>query len=55
MFELWPSDGYVNRKRSNIPYGYVIDGTETYVSSNGSRVGTCRTDPSMGKCFEIAD
>lgn len=30
LFELNPSDGYVNGLRGNIPFGYVKDGTITY-------------------------
>ena len=55
LFELWPSDGYVNGLRANLPFGYVESGTETYTSTNGSKIGTCKSNSSAGKCFEIAD
>ena len=55
MFELWPSDGYVNGLRANLPFGYVEEGTETYTSTNQSKIGTCKSNPSAGNCFEIAD
>ena len=55
LFELWPSDGYVNSLRASLPFGYVKEGTETYTSTNNSKIGTCKTDESAGKCFEIAD
>lgn len=55
LFELWPSDGYVNGLRGNLPLGYVKKGTETYISTNFSRIGTCLNNEAMGKCFEIAD
>ena len=55
LFELWPSDGYVNGLRANLPFGYVKAGTETYTSTNNSKIGTCASDESQGRCFEIAD
>ena len=55
LFELWPSDGYVNGLRANLPFGYVKEGTETYTSTNGSKIGTCKSNESAGRCFEIAD
>ena len=55
LFELWPSDGYVNGLRGDLPFGYVKAGTETYTSTNGTKIGTCKTDSSVGKCFEVAD
>jgi endonuclease I len=55
LFELYPSDGYVNGLRGNLPLGYVNPNTITYQSTNGSRIGTCASDPSIGKCFEVSD
>ncbi len=55
LFELWPSDGYVNNLRGNLPFGFVKAGTETYVSSNNSRIGTCLNNESAGACFEMPD
>eukprot|EP01034_Spumella_vulgaris_P033356 gene33356-41160_t len=36
LFELWPSDGYVNGLRGNLPFGTVT--TATYTSSNGCKI-----------------
>jgi len=55
LFELYPSDGYVNKLRGNLPFGYVKEGTETYTSTNGSKIGICKSDEAQGKCFEIVD
>jgi len=41
--------------RGDLPFGYVKAGTETYISTNGSKIGTCLTDASYGKCFEVSD
>jgi len=38
---LFATDGFVNSKRSNWPFGEV--GSATYTSSNGSKVGTARS------------
>jgi len=48
LFELWPSDGYVNNLRGNLPLGYVKEGTVTFTSTNGCKIGTCKTDESQG-------
>lgn len=55
LFELWPSDGKVNALRGNLPFGYVKKGTETYTSSNGSKIGACASAGASGNCFEAAD
>ena len=55
LFELWPSDGYVNGLRGNLPLGNVDPSHITYTSTNGCLVGTCAADPSYGNCFEVAD
>jgi len=48
-----PSDGYVNSRRGNFPYGEV--GLVVYESSNGSKSGNCK-DPKLGRrCFEPAN
>lgn len=39
LFHIYPTDGYVNNKRSNYPYGNV--GASSYVSMNGGKLGTC--------------
>ena len=38
LFELWPSDGYVNGLRGNLPLGLVIESSVTYKSTNGCRL-----------------
>ncbi|MDR2834860.1 MAG: endonuclease [Bacteroidales bacterium] len=40
IFHMYPTDGWVNNKRGNLPFGEV--GTATYTSGNGSRVGSAR-------------
>ena len=55
LFELWPSDGYVNGLRANLPFGYVKKDTITYTSTNGCVIGVCDSEDYVGKCFEIAD
>lgn len=54
LFELWPSDGYVNGLRGDLPLGEVVEGTDTYVSTNGCQIGTC-VEVANQKCFEPAD
>ena len=53
MFHLVPTDGYVNGKRSNYPFGEV--GTATWTSQNGSKVGNCSTPGYTGVVFEPRD
>ena len=36
-FHIWPTDGYVNNKRGNYPFGVV--NSATYTSKNGSKLG----------------
>lgn len=48
-----PSDGYVNGKRSNFPYGEV--NSPTWTSTNGSKLGPCITDGYSGTVFEPID
>lgn len=55
LYELWPSDGYVNGLRGNLPLGKVIPSTATYTSTNGCIIGTCASDDYDGKCFEPVD
>jgi endonuclease I len=56
LFELWPSDGYVNGRRGNLPLG-IVDRSQTisYTSTNGAVIGSCLNCPECGQCFEIAD
>jgi endonuclease I len=55
LYELWPSDGYVNGLRGDLPFGAVKSGTITYQSTNGCKIGTCANQAYSGKCFEPAD
>jgi endonuclease I len=53
LFHLYPTDGYVNNKRSNHPYGKV--GSASWTSDNGSKVGDCSTTGYSGTVFEPID
>lgn len=57
MFLLYPSDGYVNNKRGNLPLGTVSPSEMSYKSTNGCLIGTCTgTSPDYsGACFEPPD
>lgn len=53
-FHVVPTDGYVNNRRSNYPYGEV--GSATYTSNNKfSKLGTCTTTGYSGTVFEPND
>ena len=53
LFELYPSDGYVNGLRSNLPLGTV--GKATYTSTSGAKIGACTTTGFTSTCFEPPD
>jgi len=53
LFHLYPTDGYVNGRRSNYPYGEVNN--PTWTSMNGSRVGPNITAGYSGVVFEPID
>ena len=54
IVHVFPTDGYVNNRRSNYPFGEV--GTATYQSANGySKVGPCKTAGYSGTVFEPND
>ena len=53
LFHVYPTDGYVNGKRSNYPYGEVNN--PTYTSGNGSKLGPCVTSGYSGTVFEPVD
>lgn len=57
LFLLFPSDGYVNNRRSNMPLGNVNPSSVVYASSNGCKIGACADDTAdyTGQCFEPAD
>lgn len=53
-YHVVPTDGYVNNRRSNYPYGEV--GTIKYSSDNNfSKLGTCTTQGYSGTVFEPND
>lgn len=53
LFHLYPTDGWVNNKRGNLPYGEV--GNASWTSQNGSKVGTCTTSGYSNTVFEPID
>ena len=53
LFHVYPTDGYVNDKRSNYPYGEVNN--PIYISGNGSKLGPCVTSGYSGRVFEPID
>lgn len=53
LFHLYPTDGYVNNRRGNFPFGKV--GSATYTSANGSKVGSNSTLGYSGTVFEPID
>lgn len=53
MFHIVPTDGYVNNKRGNYPFGEV--GNASWTSLNGSRVGTSDYPGYSGTVFEPID
>lgn len=53
LFHLYPTDGFVNNKRSNWQYGEVSN--PTYTSSNGSKLGPCSYPGCSGTAFEPID
>jgi endonuclease I len=50
---LFPTDGFVNFKRGNLPFGNVIPPIQ-FQSSNGAKIGKCRNN-SRENCFEPSD
>jgi endonuclease I len=53
LFHLLPTDGYVNNRRSNYPFGDV--GSATWTSLNGSKLGDCVAPGYSGTVFEPID
>lgn len=53
LFHLYPTDGYVNGKRSNYPFGEVS--SPTWTSSNGSKLGPCSVPGYSDIVFEPID
>lgn len=60
LFELYPTDGYVNGMRGNYPLGTVVKDRASYVSTNGCMVGPCASEAAAAAgytdpCFEVTD
>ncbi|MBI9054740.1 MAG: endonuclease [Bacteroidales bacterium] len=53
LFHLYPTDGYVNGKRNNYPFGEV--GSASWTSTNGSKLGTSNYPGYSGTVFEPID
>ncbi|HCM29846.1 MAG: Extracellular ribonuclease precursor [Bacteroidetes bacterium ADurb.Bin035] len=53
LFHVLPTDGYVNNRRSNYPYGKV--GNASWTSLNGSKLGSSATSGYSGTVFEPID
>lgn len=53
LFHIYPTDGYVNGKRDNYPYGEVDN--PTWTSTNGSKLGPSSTTGYYGVVFEPID
>lgn len=53
LFHIYPTDGWVNNKRGNLPFGEIS--SPVYTSSNGSSVGASVTEGYSGSVFEPID
>lgn len=53
LFHIYPTDGYVNGKRGNYPYGEVTN--PGWTSTNGSKLGANSTPGYSGTVFEPID
>ncbi len=53
FFHVYPTDGYVNGRRSNHPFGEV--NKASWTSKNGSKLGSNTTQGYRGKVFEPID
>jgi len=53
LFHIYPTDGWVNNKRGNLPFGNV--GSPDWTSLNGSMVGLCVDPGYNGTVFEPID
>ncbi len=55
LHHIFPTDGYVNAQRGNLPFGEVGSGTTT-TFQNGSKLGNCKTSLGYtGKVYEPID
>lgn len=53
LYHLYPTDGFVNGKRGNLPFGEVM--AATWTSRNGSKVGNNSAPGYNGNVFEPID
>lgn len=53
LFQMYPTDGYVNNRRDNHPFANV--GSVTWASDNGSKLGSSNTAGYSGTAFEPID
>lgn len=53
LFHIYPTDGFVNGKRSNYPFGEVS--SPTWTSTNGSKLGSNTYPGYSGTVFEPVD
>jgi len=53
IFHIYPTDGYVNGKRGNYPFGEVS--SPNWTSTNGSKVGSCSFPGYSSTVFEPID
>ncbi|MFT3885534.1 MAG: endonuclease [Flavobacteriales bacterium] len=53
LFHIYPTDGYVNNQRGDLPFGKV--GSPDYTSQNGSKIGRNITSGYGGTVFEPID
>lgn len=53
LFHIYPTDGWVNNKRGNMPLGEVSN--PSWSSTNGSKIGPCVTAGHSGTVFEPND
>jgi hypothetical protein len=53
LFHIYPTDGYVNNRRANYPFGETF--APSWISSNGSKVGPCSRPGYSGVVFEPVD
>ena len=55
LHHVYPTDGFVNGKRSNYAFAEVEDGNNTWYSENGGKLGRSITSGFNGTAFEPID
>ena len=50
LFHIYPTDGWVNNKRGNLPFGTTL--SATWTSTNGSKLGNCSYTGYSEEIFE---